>query len=322
MFHTLNQFIFRLRPSLIADLRRLTLMAFIVLVGMLANMQAEAQELNARVNVNHQQIQGTSTSVFETLQNSLTQLINEKQWTNLQFKPQERISCTFNITVKKYKQDDNSFECTLMVQASRPVYNSSYTTTTFSFSDPDFNFNYQEYDQLEFRPDVIDNNLTAVIGYYVYLIIGFDLDSMSPLGGTEEFRTAQTITTNAQGLQAKGWKAFDSSKNRYAIITDLLDSGMEVFRKMQYTYYRQGLDVMSENAERGRTGITDAMSMLRQAKDNKSLSMLPQIFTEYKRDELLSIYKGHGATKEKAEIVETLSRINASQSSYWRQMAN
>lgn len=322
MFHTLNPFIFRLRPSLIADLRRLTLMAFIVLVGMLANMQAEAQELNARVNVNHQQIQGTSTSVFETLQNSLTQLINEKQWTNLQFKPQERISCTFNITVKKYKQDDNSFECTLMVQASRPVYNSSYTTTTFSFSDPDFNFNYQEYDQLEFRPDVIDNNLTAVIGYYVYLIIGFDLDSMSPLGGTEEFRTAQTITTNAQGLQAKGWKAFDSSKNRYAIITDLLDSGMEVFRKMQYTYYRQGLDVMSENAERGRTGITDAMSMLRQAKDNKSLSMLPQIFTEYKRDELLSIYKGHGATKEKAEIVETLSRINASQSSYWRQMAN
>lgn len=322
MFHTLNPFIFRLRPSLIADLRRLTLMAFIVLVGMLANMQAEAQELNARVNVNHQQIQGTSTSVFETLQNSLTQLINEKQWTNLQFKPQERISCTFNITVKKYKQDDNSFECTLMVQASRPVYNSSYTTTTFSFSDPDFNFNYQEYDQLEFRPDVIDNNLTAVIGYYVYLIIGFDLDSMSPLGGTEEFRTAQTITTNAQGLQAKGWKAFDSSKNRYAIITDLLDSGMEVFRKMQYTYYRQGLDVMSENAERGRTGITDAMSMLRQAKDNKSLSMLPQIFTEYKRDELLSIYKGHGAAKEKAEIVETLSRINASQSSYWRQMAN
>ena len=283
---------------------------------------AEAQELNARVNVNHQQVQGTSTSVFETLQNSLTQLINEKQWTNLQFKPQERISCTFNITVKKYKQEDNSFECSLMVQASRPVYNSSYTTTTFSFNDPDFNFNYQEYDQLEFRPDVIDNNLTAVIGYYVYLIIGFDMDSMSPLGGTEEFRTAQTITTNAQGLQAKGWKAFDSSKNRYAIITDLLDSGMEVFRKMQYTYYRLGLDVMSENAERGRTGITEAMTQLRQAKDNKSLSMLPQIFTEYKRDELLSIYKGHGAAKEKAEIVETLSRINASQSSYWRQMAN
>lgn len=319
MFHTLNHLMPRLTPSLGASIRTLLIM---VLLALGTGMPAHAQELNARVNVNHQQIQGTSTSVFETLQNSLTQLINEKQWTNLQFKQQERISCTFNITVKKYKQEDNSFECSLMVQASRPVYNSNYTTTTFSFNDPDFNFTYQEYDQLEFRPDVIDNNLTAVIGYYVYLIIGFDMDSMSPLGGTEEFRTAQTITTNAQGLQAKGWKAFDSSKNRYAIITDLLDSGMEVFRKMQYTYYRQGLDVMSENAERGRTGITEAMTMLRQAKDNKSLSMLPQIFTEYKRDELLSIYKGHGAAKEKAEIVETLSRINASQSSYWRQMAN
>ena len=315
MFHSLNHLVSHTSSSF---LRLLTVMMLLTLTV----IPAEAQELNARVNVNHQQVQGTSTSVFETLQNSLTQLINEKQWTNLQFKPQERISCTFNITVKKYKQEDNSFECSLMVQASRPVYNSSYTTTTFSFNDPDFNFNYQEYDQLEFRPDVIDNNLTAVMGYYAYLIIGFDMDSMSPLGGTEEFRTAQTITTNAQGLQAKGWKAFDSSKNRYAIITDLLDSGMEVFRKMQYTYYRLGLDVMSENAERGRTGITEAMTQLRQAKDNKSLSMLPQIFTEYKRDELLSIYKGHGAAKEKAEIVETLSRINASQSSYWRQMAN
>ena len=293
-----------------------------LLLSLAAITPLHAQELNARVNINHQQVQGTSTSVFETLQNALTQFINERQWTNMQYKPQERISCTFNITVKKYKTDDNSFECTLMVQASRPVFNSSYTTTTFSFNDPDFNFNYQEYDQLDFRTDVVDNNLTAVIGYYVYLILGFDLDSMSPLGGTEEFRMAQTITTNAQGLQAKGWKAFDSSKNRYAIITDLLDSGMEPFRKMQYVYYRQGLDVMSENAERGRTGITEAMEMLKQAKDNKSLSMLPQIFTEFKRDELLSIYKGHGAAKEKAEIIETLTRINASQSSYWRQMAN
>ncbi len=289
------------------------------LLAMIPNV-ALAQELDARVNVNHQQVQGTSTSVFETLQNSLTQFINEREWTNLQFKQNERISCNFNITVKKYTQADNSFECTLMVQANRPVYGSNYTTTTFAFNDANFNFNYQEYDQIEFRPDVIDNNLTAVIGYYVYLILGFDMDSMSPFGGTEFFRTAQTIVTNAQGLQAKGWKAFDDSKNRYAIITDLLDSGMEPFRKMQYAYYRQGLDVMSDNAERGRTGITEAMSLLKQAKENKSMSLLPQIFTEYKRDELLSIYKGHGNSKEKEEIAETLARINASQNSYWRQL--
>ena len=287
----------------------------------LTHSPLRAQELNARVSINHQQVQGTSTSIFETLETSLTQLINERQWTTMQFKPSERISCTFNINVKKYTVAENAFECTLMVQATRPVYGSNYTTTTFAFNDTEFNFNYQEYDQLEFRPDVIDNNLTAVIGYYVYLMLGFDMDSMSSLGGTEMLTTAQSIVTNAQGLQAKGWKAFDSSKNRYAIITDLLDNSMEPFRKMQYTYYRQGLDVMSENVERGRAGITEAMTLLKQARENKSMSMLPQIFTEYKRDELVSIYKGHGAAKEKQEITETLSRINASQNAYWRQIS-
>lgn len=307
--------------SLTTSLRKVRRGFLLMALPLMGPTLLQAQELNARVSINHQQVQGTSTSVFETLQNALTQFINERQWTSLQFKQQERIDCNFNITVKKYTAADNAFECSIMVQANRPVYGASYTTTTFAFNDPNFNFNYQEYDQIDFRPDVIDNNLTAVIGYYVYLILGFDMDAMSPLGGTEFLTTAQSIVTNAQGLQTKGWKAFDDNKNRYAIITDLLDSGMEPFRKMQYAYYRNGLDVMSENAERGRAGITEAMDLLKQSKDNKSMSMLPQIFTEYKRDELLNIYKGHGNAKDKEQIAETLTRINASQSSYWRQLA-
>lgn len=279
-----------------------------------------AQELNARVSINHQQVQGTSTSVFETLKTSIEQLLNDRTWTNLQFKRNERIDCTFNITVKKYSPSENTFEGSLYVQSSRPVYQASYTTTTFAFNDPNFNFTYQEYDQLEFRPDVIDNNLTAMLAYYVYLIIGIDMDCMSPSGGTEYLQMAQSIVTNAQTLNEKGWKAFEDSKNRHAIITDMLDGSMEPFRKMQYTYYRQGLDVMAENAERGRAGITEAISLLKQAKDNKSMSMLPQIFTEYKRDELLSIYKGHGTSKEKEDVVNILSQINPSQNSYWREI--
>ena len=140
------------------------------------------------------------------------------------------------------------------------------------------------------------------------------------MGGTECLTTAQTIATGAQSLPAKGWKAFEDSKNRYAIITDMLDGGMEPFRQMQYAYYREGLDVMSENVERGRAGITKAIKLLREARQNKSMSMLPQIFTEYKRDELVSIFKGHGTPKEKEEVVETLTNINASQSTYWRQI--
>lgn len=279
-----------------------------------------AQELEARVNINHQQVQGTSTSVFENLQTTLEQFLNDRQWTALQFKPNERISCSFTITVKKYTPSENTFEASLNVQATRPVYGATYTTSSFAFNDPNFTFNFQEYDQIDFRPDLIDNNLTATLAFYVYLIIGIDLDTMAPLGGTECLTTAQTIATGAQSLPAKGWKAFEDSKNRYAIITDMLDGGMEPFRQMQYAYYREGLDVMSENVERGRAGITKAIKLLREARQNKSMSMLPQIFTEYKRDELVSIFKGHGTAKEKEEVVETLTNINASQSTYWRQI--
>lgn len=289
-----------------------------ILFSLLFSFSLQAQELDVRVSINHQQVQGTSTSVFETLKTTLEQFLNDRQWTNMQFKKNERISCTFAITVKKYSTADNTFQGSLNVQATRPVYGSNYTTTCFAFNDPNFNFTYQEYDQLDFRSDVIDNNLTAMLAYYVYLIIGFDMDSMSKLSGTEYFRIAQNIVTGAQSMTEKGWKAFEDSKNRYAIITDLLDGGMQPFRELQYVYYHNGLDTMSENVERGRSSITQAMKLLKQARDNKSLSSLPQVFTEYKRDEIVNIYKGHASTKEKEDVVNILTAINASQSSYWR----
>ena len=281
-------------------------------------VMTHAQELDARVTINHQQVQGTSTSVFETLKTALEQFLNERQWTNMQFKKNERIACNFAITIKKYSPSDNTFQGSLNVQSTRPVYGATYTTTCYAFNDPNFNFTYQEYDQIDFRQDVIDNNLTAMLAYYVYMSIGYDLDAMAPMGGTESFKTCQTIVTGAQSLSEKGWKAFDDNKNRYALITDLLDGGMEPFRQMQYKYYREGLDVMSENVERGRAAITQALELLNKAHDNKSMSALPQIFTEFKRDELLNIYKGHASSQEKDKVVNILTRINASQSSYWR----
>ena len=296
-------------------------LTFFLLASFAAAHHAGAQEIDARININYKKIQGSSTSVFETLKTALTEFINERQWTTLQFKRNERINCNFNITVNAYDEAANSFECALMVQSNRPVFNSNYTTTVFSTNDPNFNFNYQEYDQIEFRPDILDNNLTAVIAYYVYLMIGMDLDTMSPLGGTEVLKMAQNIVNNAQSLNYKGWKAFEDSKNRHAIITDMLDGGMEPFRRMQYSYYREGLDVMAENAERGRAGITAAMELLQKARENKSMSMLPELFTEYKRDELVSIYNKEKANaQERLTVSEILSRINPSQNSYWRKM--
>lgn len=280
----------------------------------------KAQELEAKVNVNHQKINQSSTAVFDDLQQQLTEFINTRQWTNMQFRKNERIRCTFNIIVNKYNESDNSFECTLSVQSIRPVYNSAYTTTAFSIQDPSFNFRFQQYDKLEFRPDVIDNELTALIAYYSYLIIGIDNDTMSPLGGTDALTVAQSIVNNAQSFPSKGWKAFDDSKNRYAIINDMLDSGMEPFRRMQYKYYREGLDIMAENADRGRAAISEAIGLLQKSHENKSLSSLPQVFTDIKADELVNIYKGKGTTAEKEKIVEILSNINASKNSSWRQM--
>ena len=281
-----------------------------------------AQELDAKVTVNAQKIEGTNTAVFEALQEALKEFINTRQWTNLQFRPNERISCSFSITIEKYDDATGDATASLMVQSSRPVYNSAYTTTVFSTNDPNFSFNYREFDQLEFNADVIDKDLTALIAYYAYLIIGMDLDTMAPLGGTDALETAKTIVTNAQSLllSAKGWKAFDDEKNRFAIINDYLDNGMKEYRQFQYKYYREGLDIMAENADRGRATITEAFDLLKAARENKPMSRLPELFTEYKRDEIVNIYVGKATAKEKEELYELLSRINASQNTYWRKI--
>jgi hypothetical protein len=293
------------------------LLLFLFLVGM-CSLQAVAQELQVKVNVNHQQIQGTDKSVFENLQQTLEQFINEKQWTDLQFQENERIQCTFTITVTKYDASSNRFTCTAMIQASRPVFNSSYSTTIYNNRDRNFDFEFVQFDQLNFTEEVIDNQLMALVGYYAYLIIGIDLDTFSPMGGTDVLQRCMNLVNNAQNLDFVGWKSFDDSRNRFAFINDYLDESMKPFRQLQYDYYRKGLDEMAQNVERGRTNVTTALEThLKQAHEDKPLSMVPQIWTDYKRDELANIYKGKGTQKEKESVYEVLFGINASQSASW-----
>lgn len=278
----------------------------------------QAQELQVKININHQQIQGTDKSVFDNLQETLQQFVNEKQWTALQFQENERIQCTFNITVTKYDASNNHFTCTAIIQANRPVYNSAYTTALYSNRDKNFDFEYAQFDQLNFNEEVIDNQLMALMGYYAYLIIGIDLDSFSPMGGTDVLQRCMNLVNNAQNLEFAGWKSFDDSRNRFAFINDYLDEAMKPFRQLQYDYYRKGLDEMAQNAERGRTNVTTTLeTLLKQAHEDKPLSMLPQIWTDYKKDELANIYKGKGTQKEKESVYDVLSGINASQSSSW-----
>ncbi|MBQ4445224.1 MAG: DUF4835 family protein [Prevotella sp.] len=297
---------------------RCILLTILLLIGF---SSATAQELQARVTINHNQIQGTDKSVFDDLQKNLEQFINDTQWTSLQFQKNERIVCNFNITVSKYDQASNLFTCSALIQANRPVYNASYTTTLYNNRDADFNFEYAQFDQLNFNEEQIDNQLVALIAYYAYLIIGLDLDSFAPMGGEDVLQRCLYLTNNAQNLNFTGWKAFDNSRNRFAIINDYLEGSMKPFRQLQYDYYRLGLDEMANNAERGRVNISAALENdLKKCHEDRPLSMLPQIWTDYKRDELANIYKGKGTQKEKETVYEILFSINASQNNAWEKI--
>lgn len=290
----------------------------LALVGLSPLSTAMAQELEAKVVVNHQKIQGTNTSVFTTLQDAITEFINTRKWSNAQYTTREKISCSFNLVVNEYS-DEGRFECSLMVQANRPVYNASYNTTVLNFNDNAVNFNYIEHDKLEFTDDMIDNNLTAVLAYYAYLIIGLDMDTFAPQGGTDILHKAENVVNNAQMIGEEGWKAFGDSKNRHALVNDYMNGAMEPYRQLMYDYHRKGLDEMAQNAERGRSNITTALTLLEKAHQDKPMSALPQLFTEIKKDELIGVYS-KGTTKEKEEVARILSLVNPSYSADWEEI--
>ena len=206
-----------------------------------------------------------------------------------------------------------------MVQANRPVYNASYNTTVLNFNDNAVDFNYIEHDKLEFSDDIIDNNLTAVLAYYAYLIIGLDMDTFAPKGGTDILHKAENVVNNAQMIGEDGWKAFGDSKNRHAIVNDYMNGAMEPYRQLLYDYHRKGLDEMAQNAERGRSNITTSLTLLEKTKQDKPMSILPQLFTEIKKDELQGIYS-KGTTKEKEEVCRILTLVNPSFTEEWEKI--
>lgn len=281
----------------------------------------QAQELNCVVRINSAQVQGTKAEIFPKLEAAMAEFMNNTEWTDLQFQKDEKIECTMTFTVKKYDEASGAMSGEMLFQLSRPVYNSAYSTTVFSMRDTNFDFSYQDQDRLEFNINNLDNSLTAMMAYYAYLFIGLDLDTFSPLGGTDVLHMVETIVGNAQSsFGDSGWKAFGDDRNRHAIINDYMDSSMEPFRQMQYKYYRQGLDEMAQNADRGRAAVSEAIDLLKEAHDNKPLSQLPIIFTDFKRDELVNVYAGHGTEKERKQVYDIISTLNPSQNNYWNKI--
>lgn len=276
-----------------------------------------AQELEARVTVNSTKIEGTRTEVFESLQTKLTDFLNNHKWTEIPFRENEKIQCNFNITVNTYKQDENTFECSLLMNSIRPVYGSTYNTVAYAVNDGDFTFQFGEFDQLEYQANQIDNNLVALLAYYAYMIIGMDLDTMAPMGGTDCFHIAEDIAIAGESMGFPGWKTFGDSGNRYALLNDYMDGSMECMREFNYIYHRQGLDRMYEVPDSARATIADALDLLHEANRAKNLTKVAQLFTEYKRDELVNIFEKKGTREEKDKAYEILFAIDASQQNTW-----
>ena len=279
-----------------------------------------AQELNARVTINHAQIDITRTEVFDALQTKLTEFLNNHKWTEIPFRENERIQCNFNITVNTYKQEENTFECTLLMNSSRPVYGSTYNTIAYAVNDKDFTFEFNEFDQLEYQQNQVDNNLVALMAYYAYMIIGMDLDTMALMGGTDCFHIAEDIASAGENLGFPGWKPFGDSGNRFGLLNDYMDGSMEVMREFNYIYHRKGLDRMVEAPDSARAAIADALELLHEANSAKNMTRVAQLFTEYKRDELVNIFAKKGTNEEKEKAYEVLFAIDASQNNTWEKI--
>lgn len=265
-----------------------------------------SQELNCQVEINSKLIEGTNTSVFETLQEAISEYMNTTKFTNTQFSPNEKIDCRLFFTIGSI--EDETISGDLQIQSTRPVYNSSYTTTLINFKDANIEFNYQQGEPLIFNETSMESNLTAILNFYAYLILAMDFDSFSPQGGQPYFDRLATIVQQAQSSGEKGWRAFEDTKNRSAILSAFTDGGTKVLRDMNYLYHRKGLDEMSVSPDKGRNQITQSLDALNKVFQTQPMSVGLSMFKDAKLDELVNIYS-KSQQVERDEVYKILKNI-------------
>ena len=273
-----------------------------------------AQELNCQVTVSSQQVQGTDNKrIFDNLQKQVYDFMNTRKWTNDVFATNERIECTMFINITARPDNGNFFKATLQVQSRRPAFKTSYNSPLFNYNDQNFEFTYIENQPFDFNVNTYTNNLTAMFAYYAYVILALDYDSYSPLGGTEYWQKAQQIVNNAQnGSDAgPGWKSFDSNKNRFWFIDNILNSMYNPIRNFYYQFHRKGLDVMYEKTEAGRSEIFKSIQGLMELHKLRPASYNMQLLFNAKADEIINIFKEATPT-EKTAVIEVLNIIDPS----------
>ncbi len=275
----------------------------------------QSQELNCTLNINIDQVQGTNTQIYRTLEKSLNDFINKTNWIQGNaVKPAERINCSMVIIITS--QVNDTFTASIQVQSTRPVFNSSYNSPVLNYNDKDFSFNYREYEAFNFNPDNFDSNLMSVIAYYSYLIIGMDGDTFAPDGGTQGLEMAQQIANIAQASGYKGWSLSDGPSNRYFLINDMLSNTFEPFREAMYYYHIKGLDNMTADLKLAKENVKSSILLLNKIHSVRQNSLLVRVFFDAKADEIVSIFSG-GPSIPIADLVDTLQKISPTNATKW-----
>ena len=262
-----------------------------------------AQELNCTVEINTDKINGTDKAVFSTLQTAITEYMNNTQWGNAQFLVNEKIDCKLFFTIASVEGTKMTGD--LQVQSTRPVYNASYTTTLINFKDTNIEFEYQENEPLVFNINAMESNLTAILNFYAYMILAIDFDSFAPNGGDFYYERAANVVQLAQSSGETGWKAFEDTKNRSAVLSAFTEKNTSAIRSLLYDYHRKGLDEMVLSPDKGRATITKTLNILKQIYDVAPMSVVLSMFKDAKLDELVNIYSKSNIT-ERQTVYELL----------------
>ncbi len=280
-----------------------SLSPYLLCISLAVAPMAAAQELNCQVTVNADQISGTNKQVFETLQQAINDYMNTTTFTNAQFAANEKIECRMFFTIKEYTDDKLTGD--LQVQSLRPVYNSSYTTTLINFKDTKIEFEYRENEPLVYSVNNMESQLTAILNFYAFLILAVDFDSFSPHGGDPYFERLNMIVQMAQSSGEGGWKAFEDTKNRSAVLAAFTDPATTGIRDMVYKYHRQGLDNMSVSVDKGRAAVTESLSEIEKVFQVAPMSVALSMFKDAKLDELVNIYS-KAPTDERNKVYKLL----------------
>jgi hypothetical protein len=293
---------------------------FLYVLFCVFTLNISAQELLCNVRVNSSQVQTSDRKVFQTMQTEIYEFINNKKWSTTNIQNEERIECTIMINISK-KISNDEFEASIQIQSTRPIYATSYKSTLFNYLDNNFRFKYLEYQSLEFSESTHLSNLTSVLAFYVNIVLGLDFASFSEEGGNEYFNRAQKIVSNAQNAPETGWKAFQSDKNRYWLVNDLIDQRYSDFHLCMYHYHRSGMDNLSEEPDDARFEITEALESLKSIYRENASAFILKLFFDAKSDEIIKIYS-EAFPNEKARIVKTLIEIDPSRSTKYEAITN